>query len=159
MNEEQRELLWWFDYFTTPDAGLPPRADKLNLSENEARMKIRTILSSPAQPEPTSGEREGALKFIDSVDRYLRSGDGDWDISSHANPEAEIALDTIRALILSAPAPASVTRTELRDWARAMTDVGDYYKNLTSDQMFAASEANENYLRDKLEAKGLKVED
>ena len=42
------------------------------------------------------------LDFINHVDNYLRSGDGDWDITSHPDPEAEAAIAAVRALIEAA---------------------------------------------------------
>ena len=51
--------------------------------------------------------KEEMLRFRDRVDRYLRSGDGDWDITSHPDPEVEGALLAIRDLIESSGEQAS----------------------------------------------------
>ena len=48
-----------------------------------------------------------ALKFINDMDQYLRSGDGDWDISAHPDPEVEEALKIIRNLFATLPKKAT----------------------------------------------------
>jgi len=59
--------------------------------------------------------KEKMLEFIDHVDSYLRSGDGDWDITSHPDPAAEGALKAIRSLIESS-VPADDLSIEVCDY-------------------------------------------
>lgn len=62
-----------------------------------------------SSPGVISDERRTALEFIEDIDVYLRSGNGDWDIAAIPDAKAEAALATIRALLLSpAPQPAAI---------------------------------------------------
>jgi len=43
--------------------------------------------------------REKMLEFWKRIDDYLRSGDGDWDLTRNHDPEVEESLSAIRVLI------------------------------------------------------------
>lgn len=116
--------------------------------------------SADASPGPSDEERREMVVFLHKAcarcDERLFGGDDcggmfteGWQAKCYARKQA------IRRLLL-APQP-SVTREQVKKWAKTMTAVGDYYDKLTTDEIIAATEANANYLTDELRSLGVRV--
>jgi hypothetical protein len=78
-----------------------------NMGENPADEQALDFIkwfllrtAAPQTKEPTEEERGEMLEVLNDIDQYLHSGDGDWDLTFHPDPEVERAIQSIRALIL-----------------------------------------------------------
>lgn len=120
----------------------------------------------PVNLDPGGPERPGVAApnvpgSLSAEDEHLMH-DLMYAIASCPRPNCTIPKELtahLRRRLSEKPAAVRVRRKEVKEWAKTMTNAADHYKSLTSDQFIALVEANENYLRSKLEEKGIVVED
>jgi hypothetical protein len=119
---------------------------------------IKSALSdkvSREKPDIASKEREEMLNFIDEIeyDPGYYYEEGKWDMEKMGQ-----IIKSIRALVLSEKPGIRVTREEVREWAKTMSNCADHYEKLTREEFIAVAEGNENYLTDRLNELGVTVE-